>query len=94
MVSFANRANDLGKTFAHSERSSNSNANVCRWGIRSVRFAHSENGFVPRLALTELCRNLGDEARSGGVVCRHFDDLDAVFESDTCDNLRQVICAF
>jgi ABC transporter substrate binding protein len=27
--------------------------------------------------------------RSGGVVCRHFDDLDAVFESDTCDDLRQ-----
>src|SRR3981081_3371643 len=32
--------------------------------------------------------------RSGGVVCRHFDDLDAVFESDTCDDLRQLICAF
>jgi hypothetical protein len=31
--------------------------------------------------------------RSGGVVCRHFDDLDAVFESDTCDDLRQLICA-
>jgi hypothetical protein len=45
-------------------------------------------------ATDELCRNLGDEARSGGVVCRHFEDLDAVFESDTCDKLRQVICAF
>jgi hypothetical protein len=32
--------------------------------------------------------------RSGGVVCRHFDDLDAVFKSDTCDDLRQLICAF
>jgi hypothetical protein len=32
--------------------------------------------------------------RSGGVVCRRFEDLDAVFESDTRDNLRQVICAF
>lgn len=42
----------------------------------------------------ELCGNLGDAARSGGVVYRRFEDLDAVFESDTCDNLRQVICAF
>src|SRR4029453_16534330 len=42
----------------------------------------------------ELCGNLGDEARSGGVVCRRFEDLDAVDESDTCDNLGQVICAF
>ena len=25
--------------------------------------------------------------RSGGVCCRHFDDLDAVLESDTCDDL-------
>src|SRR6266567_3301451 len=32
--------------------------------------------------------------RSGGVVCRHFDDLDAVLESDTSDDLRQLICAF
>src|SRR3954452_9183426 len=32
--------------------------------------------------------------RSGGVVCRHFNDLDAVFKSDTCDDLRQLICAF
>src|SRR5215213_4301543 len=32
--------------------------------------------------------------RSGGVVCRHVDDLDAVFKSDTCDDLRQLICAF
>ena len=29
--------------------------------------------------------------RSGGVVCRHFDDLDAILESDTSDNLRQLI---
>jgi hypothetical protein len=42
----------------------------------------------------ELCGNLGDEAQSGDVVCRRFEDLDAVFESDTYDNLRQVICAF
>ena len=46
------------------------------------------------LAGSELCRNLGDEARSGGMVCRRFEDFDAVFESDTCDNLGQVICAF
>ncbi|MGC0392288.1 hypothetical protein ACVIU7_004901 [Bradyrhizobium liaoningense] len=32
--------------------------------------------------------------RSGGVVFRHLDDLDAVFESDTCADLRQLICAF
>ena len=32
--------------------------------------------------------------RSGGVVCRQFDDLDAVFKFDTCDDLRQLICAF
>ena len=32
--------------------------------------------------------------RSGGVVCRRFDDLDAVLESDTSDDLRQLICAF
>jgi hypothetical protein len=31
--------------------------------------------------------------RSGGVVCRHA-DLDAVVESDTCNHLRQLICAF
>ena len=28
------------------------------------------------------------------MVFRHFEDLDAVFDSDTCDNLRQVIYAF
>jgi len=27
--------------------------------------------------------------RSGGVVFRHVDDLDAVVESDTCDELGQ-----
>src|SRR5712691_7538033 len=32
--------------------------------------------------------------RSGGVVCRHLDDLDAVCKSDTCDDLRQLICSF
>jgi hypothetical protein len=32
--------------------------------------------------------------RSGGVVCRHLDDLDAVVESDTCNHFRQLICAF
>lgn len=30
--------------------------------------------------------------RSGGVVCRHVDDLDALVESDTCNHLRQLIC--
>jgi hypothetical protein len=32
--------------------------------------------------------------KSGNVVCRHLDDLDAVDESDTCDELRQLICSF
>ncbi len=32
--------------------------------------------------------------RSGGVVCRRFDDLDAILESDTSDDLRQLICTF
>ena len=27
-------------------------------------------------------------------MCRHFDNLDAIFESDTCADLRQLICAF
>ena len=34
----------------------------------------------------ELCGNLGDAARSGGVGFRHFEDLDAVFESDAREN--------
>jgi hypothetical protein len=33
-------------------------------------------------------------SRSGGVVSRHFDDLDAVLESDFLDNFRQLIFAF
>jgi hypothetical protein len=28
----------------------------------------------------ELCGSLGDEVRSGGVMSRHFDDLDAVLK--------------
>jgi hypothetical protein len=40
----------------------------------------------------ELCRILGD-GRSGGAVCRRFDDLDAVLESDTSDDFRQLICS-
>ena len=31
--------------------------------------------------------------RSGGAVCRRFDDLDAVLESDTSDDFRQLICS-
>jgi hypothetical protein len=31
--------------------------------------------------------------RSGGAICRHFDDLDAVLESDTSDDFRQLICS-
>ena len=38
----------------------------------------------------ELCWRLGD-GRSGGVVGRHFDDLDAVLEFDTLDDLWQLV---
>ena len=31
--------------------------------------------------------------RSGGVGCRHFDDLDAIFKYNTSDDLGQLICA-
>ena len=48
----------------------------------------------PRAPRHELCGILEVTRRSGGVVCRHLDDLDAVFESDTCDDLRQLIRAF
>ncbi len=57
-----------------------------------------------KIGLLELAKQLGNVSqsyagfwvtrRSGGVVCRHFDDLDAVLESDTSDDLRQLICAF
>ena len=39
----------------------------------------------------ELCRNLGDGVRSGGVVDRHLDDLDTVLESDSFDELGQLV---
>ena len=41
----------------------------------------------------ELCRRLGDGVRSGGVVSRHFDDLDAVLEFDALDDFGQLIFA-
>jgi hypothetical protein len=31
--------------------------------------------------------------RSDSAVCRQFDDLDAVVESDTSDDFRQLICS-
>jgi phage-related protein len=31
--------------------------------------------------------------RSGGVICRHIDDLSAVFESDTSDDFWQLVCS-
>jgi putative ABC transport system substrate-binding protein len=37
---------------------------------------------------------VGLTRRSGGVVCRQLDDLDAIFKFDTCDDLRQLFCAF
>jgi hypothetical protein len=43
----------------------------------------------------ELCLNLGDVAdQAGGVALLGRNDLDAVGESDTSDDLRQLICAF
>jgi len=42
-------------------------------------------------ALTELCGRLGDENRLGGVVCRHFDKLDAVLEFDALKDFTQLI---
>ena len=48
-------------------------------------------------------RDCGDTAFRGpmrarrdqaALFFRHIEDLDTVFESDTCDILRQVICAF
>jgi hypothetical protein len=36
-------------------------------------------------------QEIGGRGLSGGVVSRHFDDLDAVLESDTCDDLRQLV---
>ena len=35
-----------------------------------------------------LCEILGDEAIRRGIVRRRFNDLDAVSESDTSDDLR------
>ncbi len=67
---------------------------LARWLRARDIEAHVIHASSVAVSREELCRNLGDEARSGGVVCRHFEDLDAIFESDTCDNLRQVICAF
>jgi hypothetical protein len=31
--------------------------------------------------------------RSGGAVCRRFNDLDAILESDTPDDFWQLICS-
>jgi putative tryptophan/tyrosine transport system substrate-binding protein len=37
---------------------------------------------------------LGDEGRSGGVVSRHFNDLDAILESDPSNDFRQLVFSF
>jgi hypothetical protein len=37
---------------------------------------------------------LGDEVRSGGVVIRQFDDLDAVSKFDASDDFRQLVSPF
>ena len=41
--------------------------------------------------LGEICRNLGDGVRTGGVVDRHLDDLDTVLESDSFDEFGQLV---
>jgi hypothetical protein len=38
-------------------------------------------------------REIGWRGQSGGVVSRHFDDLDAVLKSDSLDDFRQLIFA-
>ena len=74
------------------------------WGARWLEIA-PEN-LDPFVALWSMCNALRRDRlpesyagfwvtrRSGGVVCRQFDDLDAIFKFDTCDDLRQLICAF
>ena len=62
------------------------------WGLSGRYFAtDSYDGPFEAIEVptssVELCGNLGDAARSGGVVYRRFEDLDAVFESDTCDKI-------
>jgi hypothetical protein len=64
--------------------------NTCvHHACRSSGFPTKAHANVPR-----AMRDFGVTRRSGGVVCRHADDLDAIVESDTCDHLRQLICAF
>lgn len=77
-----------------------------RTPVKMYLAAHLMNqGSDNATAKTIACRHLGRRATSytgfwvtrrsgGGVVCRHIDDLDAVLESDTGDDFRQLICAF
>ncbi|WLA87050.1 alpha/beta fold hydrolase [Bradyrhizobium elkanii] len=60
----------------------------------SVLFASTYPERVSHLVLFGSYAGFWVTRRSGGVVCRHLNDLDAVVESDTCDHLRQLICAF
>ena len=56
--------------------------------VRAARWPERARGFG-----AELCPNLGDGGRSGGVTLLGRDDLDAVGKSDTGDDLRQLICS-
>ena len=52
--------------------------------------AHVAEGDYP---VSGAMREIGWRDQSGGVVSRHFDDLDAVLEFDALDDFRQLIFA-
>ena len=64
-----------------------------RHGPRRHRVQAARIAVSFRPAEGELCRRLGDEVDQGGVVSRHFDDLDAVLEFDALDDFGQLIFA-
>jgi hypothetical protein len=56
-------------------------------------FGQVSRALESRASGPELCRRLGDEVDQAAVVSRHFDDLDAVLESDSLDDFRQLVFA-
>jgi hypothetical protein len=67
------------------------------WALREgIDIATTRAIYLLKIWRSELTSYVGFwvTRRSGGVVCRHLDDLDAVLEFDACDDLRQVICTF